>query len=134
MQSAPHYDDVLAEVEAHLLDRAAQAEVAGVAHENIWLDPGIGFAKTLDHNLALTARIDRLCGAGYPVLYAASRKRMIAEIDSAATKAEDRLGGTLALHLAAVAKGASMVRVHDVRAMKQALLVQAALKTAEGQN
>lgn len=130
MQDAPRYDDVVGEVEAFLLGRAAVAEAAGVAREKIWLDPGIGFGKTVGHNLALLAALPRLCGHGYPVLLAASRKRFIAGIDPTATEATDRLGGTIAAHLHAARAGAKMVRVHDVREMVQALRVQAAIEGA----
>ena len=131
MQDAPAYDDVTGEVMAHLAACAELAIDAGVAADRIWLDPGIGFAKTTAHNLQLTADLPALCALGYPVLYAASRKRMIADIDPSATLATDRLGGTLALHLEAVQRGADMVRVHDVRDMVQALRVQAALRACE---
>lgn len=124
MQQAPHYDNVVSEVCDHLKNQAEAAIRAGVDRSQIWLDPGIGFAKTTGHNLKLTAQLDKLCALGYPVLYAASRKRMIADLDPAALSADDRLGGTIALHLEAVKKGASMVRVHDVREMAQALLIQ----------
>lgn len=130
MQEAPAYQDVVAEVVHHLSAKADEAVAAGVDRGKIWLDPGIGFAKTLDHNLALTAHLKTLCDLGYPVLYAASRKRMIGEIDVAAQEASDRLGGTLALHLEGVRQGAAMVRVHDVRDMVQALKVQAAINGA----
>lgn len=127
MQEAPSYEDVTAEVLAHLAACAEVAVEAGVDPDNIWLDPGIGFAKTTTHNLQLTVDLPVLCALGYPVLYAASRKRMIAEIDPTATSADDRIGGTLALHLEAVRLGADMVRVHDVREMAQALKMQSAL-------
>lgn len=134
MQDAPTYDDVTGEVMAHLAACAELAIEAGVAEDKIWLDPGIGFAKTTEHNLQLTADLPMLCELGYPVLYAASRKRMIAEIDPSATFADDRIGGTLALHLEAVRKGAAMVRVHDVREMVQALKVQSAIMALETVN
>lgn len=130
MQDAPSYADVVAEVCQDLSAQAVSALAAGVRPENIWLDPGIGFAKNLDHNLALTANLRAICDLGYPVLYAASRKRMIGEIDPSATHASDRLGGTVALHLEGVCQGVAMVRVHDVREMVQALKVQAAINGA----
>lgn len=131
MQDAPAYEDVTAEVTAHLAACAELAVEAGVDADRIWLDPGIGFAKTTAHNLRLTADLPVLCALGYPVLYAASRKRMIAEIDPTAASADDRLGGTLALHLEAVRAGAAMVRVHDVREVVQALAVRQALLDIE---
>jgi dihydropteroate synthase len=130
MQDAPRYDDVVAEVEAFLLDRAAVAQAVGVARENIWLDPGIGFGKTLDHNLALLAALPRLCGHGYRVLLGASRKRFIAALDPLATEADGRLGGSLAAALHGARSGVAAVRVHDVRETVQALAVQAAIQAA----
>ncbi|QTC88308.1 dihydropteroate synthase [Brevundimonas pondensis] len=128
MQDDPRYDDVVAEVVAHLAARAEAAMAAGVAREKIWLDPGIGFAKTTDHNLALTARLEALVDLGFPVLYAASRKRMIQGVDASAVQASDRLGGSLALALEGARRGARMVRVHDVRETVQALKLQAAVR------
>ena len=130
MQDAPHYEDVVAEVVAHLKARAEAAMMAGVARDKIWLDPGIGFAKTAAHNLSLTRHLDQLVGLGFPVLYAASRKRVVQAVDATATDPLDRLGGSLALALEGVERGARMVRVHDVRQTVQALKVQAALRTA----
>jgi dihydropteroate synthase len=127
MQTAPAYDDVVAEVTDWLVERAEVVMTAGVARERIWLDPGIGFGKTLAHNLALTAHLDRLVGTGFPVLYAASRKRTIAAIDPTATDPGDRIGGSLALALEGARRGAAMIRVHDVRETMQALAVQAAV-------
>lgn len=130
MQDDPHYDDVVAEVTAHLAARAEAAMAAGVARDRIWLDPGIGFAKTTAHNLTLTARLEALIELGFPVLYAASRKRMIQGVDSTARDAADRLGGSLALALEAARRGARMVRTHDVRETVQALQLQAAVASA----
>jgi dihydropteroate synthase len=130
MQAAPHYEDVVSEVVGWLAARAEAAMAAGVAREKIWLDPGIGFGKGLEHNLALTAQLERLVDLGFPVLYAASRKRTIAAIDASATDPGDRLGGSLALALEGARRGARMVRVHDVRETVQALKVQAALLAA----
>ena len=125
MQSNPWYEDVVAEVESYLLERAEVAIRAGVARDRIWIDPGIGFGKTLDHNLALIAATKRLAGHGFPLLMAASRKRFIAALEeregALPSDAENRLGATIAVHLHAVANGARMVRVHDVTEMKQAL-------------
>ena len=129
MQDAPRYDDVVAEVEAFLLARAAVAQAVGVARENIWLDPGIGFGKTLDHNLALLAALPRLCGHGYRVLLGASRKRFIAALDPLAKNADDRLGGSLAAALHGARSGVAAVRVHDLRETVQALAVQAGIGT-----
>nr|WP_314529396.1 dihydropteroate synthase [uncultured Brevundimonas sp.] len=130
MQAGPTYDDVAGEVRDYLAARAGAAMAAGVARERIWLDPGVGFGKTLAHNLTLTAGLGALVELGFPVLYAASRKRTIQAIDPTAVEATDRLGGSLALALAAAARGARMVRVHDVRETVQALKVQAAVRGA----
>jgi len=127
MQSNPWYEDVVAEVESYLLERVEVAIRAGVKPEHIWIDPGIGFGKTLDHNLALIGATARLASHGFPLLMAASRKRFIGALEEregiAASKPENRLGGTLAAHLYAVQAGAQMVRVHDVAEMKQALRI-----------
>ena len=130
MQADPRYGDVVAEVRDYLRDRAEAAMAAGVARENIWLDPGIGFGKTLEHNMALTARLGELAALGFPVLYAASRKRTIQAVDPTAVEATDRLGGSLALALEGARRGARMVRVHDVRETVQALKLQAAVAAA----
>ena len=127
MQADPRYDDVVAEVCAELAARAGAVMAAGVVRERIWLDPGIGFGKTLAHNLALTSHLERLVDLGFPVLFGASRKRMIAGVDPTATDPGDRIGGSVALALAAAGQGARMIRVHDVRETVQALRLQAAL-------
>lgn len=131
MQADPRYGDVLAEVADWLVDRAEAAMAAGVARERIWLDPGVGFGKTVVHNLALTAHLDRLRATGFPVLYGASRKRTILSVDPSAGDPTDRLGGSLALALEAARRGAGIVRVHDVRETVQALKLQAAVQAAE---
>jgi dihydropteroate synthase len=127
MQDAPRYDDVVAEVEAFLLARAEVALATGVAREKIWLDPGIGFGKTLEHNLALLRALPRFVALGFPVLLGASRKRFIAAIDPTATDAANRLGGSLAVALEGARAGVAAVRVHDVRETIQALAVQGAI-------
>jgi len=131
MQSNPYYEDVVAEVESYLLERAAVAVRAGVRPEHIWIDPGIGFGKTLDHNLALLRATSRLASHGFPLLMAASRKRFIAALEerdgAVASEPEHRLGASLAAHLYAIERGARMVRVHDVAEMKQALRLWCAL-------
>jgi dihydropteroate synthase len=127
MQTAPRYDDVAGEVEAFLLARAEAAMAAGVAREKIWLDPGVGFGKTLDHNLALLRALPRLAALGFPVLLGASRKRFIAAIDGTANDPADRLGGSLAVALEGARAGVAAIRVHDVAETRQALAVQAAI-------
>lgn len=132
MQNAPRYGDVAAEVAAFLSARAEAAEAAGVARERLWIDPGIGFGKTAAHNLTLLAHLDRFTDIGLPVLVGASRKGFIRTVDPSAERAEDRLGGSLAIALAAARAGAAIVRVHDVRETVQALAVQAAIGDARG--
>lgn len=130
MQADPRYSDVVSEVTDWLTARAQAARAAGVASERIWLDPGIGFGKTAAHNLALTARLAQLTATGFPVLYGASRKRVIQAIDPSAETPVDRLGGSISLALAAARNGASILRVHDVRETAQALKLQSALLAA----
>jgi len=128
MQDAPAYGDVVGEVEAFLLERAAKAEQAGVARGQIVLDPGIGFGKTLAHNLALLGSLDRFVATGYPVLLGASRKRFIAAVSPATAaggKQADRLGGTVATTVLGGLAGVRYFRVHDVAASRQALDVLA---------
>jgi dihydropteroate synthase len=127
MQKAPRYADVVAEVTSYLAARAEAALAAGVARERIWLDPGIGFGKTLTHNLALLASLDHIVDLGFPVLLGVSRKSFIRSLDPTAEAAGDRLGGSLAAALAGARAGVAAVRVHDVRETVQALAMQAAI-------
>ena len=130
MQSRPRYEDVVGEARAYLLDRAQAAMDAGVRREAIWLDPGIGFGKTLSHNLQLIAHLDRLAATGFPVLLGVSRKSFIKTLDPAAADPADRLGGSLAAALAGAAAGVRAVRVHDVRETVQALTVWSRIAAA----
>lgn len=123
MQDAPIYNDVVGAVEAFLLARAEAAVVAGVGRERVWIDPGIGFGKRLEHNLALLAALPRLVAHGWPVVLGASRKRFIQALDPTATDPADRLGGSLAAALRGAQAGVTMLRVHDVRATAQAVAV-----------
>lgn len=127
MQVEPEYEDVLTEVGGFLLAQAALLEASGVARERIVIDPGIGFGKTLEHNLKLIAGLPELASHGYPVLIGVSRKRFIAALgDGSAPK--QRLGGSIAAALEAVHLGASIVRVHDVAETVQALAVRSAIR------
>jgi dihydropteroate synthase len=121
------YSDVVAEVREELLDRVAAAEAAGVAPERIIVDPGLGFAKTAEHNWTLTRHLDVLVGLGYPVLFAASRKsylgRLLAGPDGYPRPVGDREAATLATSVLAFAAGVWGVRVHDVRATSDARAV-----------
>ena len=120
MQRDPHYDDVVTEVRDFLAARLDAATAAGIARDRCIIDPGIGFGKTLAHNLALLSHTSALCEVGAPVLIGPSRKRFIGEI-TGVTDPADRLGGTLAALCAAYANGASIFRVHDVGPARQAL-------------
>ncbi len=127
MQQAPHYEDVVGEVIRFLIRRIDIALAAGVAQENIILDPGFGFGKSVRDNYELLASLDALCELGYPVLSALSRKSMLGAVTSQA-KAHDRVISSVAGHLISVMKGACMVRVHDVRETVEALQVFNAMK------
>ncbi|PTA68456.1 dihydropteroate synthase [Deinococcus arcticus] len=124
MQRAPQYSDVVAEVHGFLAAQAAQAHADGVP--DVLLDPGLGFGKTLEHNLALLRALPALVALGYPVLVGASRKRLIDTL-AGVPLATARDPGTLALHLHAARAGAAVVRAHAAAEHVQALRVQAAL-------
>jgi len=113
MQQAPRYVDVVHDVREFLLSRADVAIEAGIPQDRIILDPGIGFGKTLDHNLALLRGLSILCDSGYPVLVGLSRKSFLGAILD--VPAEERLEGTIAANTVAILHGASIIRVHDVK-------------------
>ncbi|MEJ7840911.1 MAG: dihydropteroate synthase [Rubrobacter sp.] len=129
MQREPHYEDVTREVRDFLSQRADHAVAAGVKPENIVLDPGIGFGKTLDHNLALLRHLDVIVDLGFPVLLGASRKRFIGTIIGSGV-AKDRVFGTVATTVLGYERGAMLFRVHDVRANREALAVAGAIRSA----
>ncbi len=126
MQAEPYYRDAVGEVVAELRARVEAAEAAGLGPGQIVVDPGFGFAKRPQDNLALVAHLEALEGLGHPVLVGASRKSTIGVLTGAPVG--DRLAGTLALHAAALLKGARILRVHDVKAHAQAMACAAALK------
>lgn len=128
MQDDPRYGDVVDEVQEFLAVRAGVAEAAGIAREKLWIDPGIGFGKTVEHNLELLAATARFARMKMPVLVGPSRKGFIGRL-SGDTPASRRLGGTIAACLAAQAGGASMVRVHDVSEVVQAIRVASAIES-----
>ncbi|MGI9598620.1 MAG: dihydropteroate synthase [Acidimicrobiales bacterium] len=129
MQRNPTYDDVVAEVCRFLDDAATEAHAAGV--NEVWIDPGFGFGKTLDHNLQLLAHIDRLVATGWPVAVGTSRKSMLGQLIARSdgadqqTPADDRLVGSVTTATYAMLQGVAMIRVHDVKAAKQAATVVA---------
>jgi len=126
MQAEPRYGDVVGEVASFLSERAEAARAAGIAAEQIVLDPGIGFGKTVDHNCRLLRRLDALVALGYPVLVGVSRKGFIGRLLQG-RDVEQRLFGTAAAVALAVAGGAKLVRVHDVAAVHDVVVVTEAV-------
>ena len=126
MQQAPAYGDVVAEVIAYLRERAAALEAAGIARDNIVLDPGFGFGKTLEHNRAMFRGLPAIAALGYRVLAGVSRKGMIGALTG--REVGERVAGSVAAALLAVQNGVSVVRVHDVRETVDALKVWMELK------
>jgi dihydropteroate synthase len=125
MQEAPSYDDVVDDVKAFLAERMEVAVGTGVDDERVWLDPGIGFGKTLDHNLELLRRLGELRELGRPLVVGTSRKSFIGRIDGSGVG--ERLGGTIASSILAAAEGADVLRVHDVAEAAQAAKVASAI-------
>jgi len=125
MQENPRYGDVVAEVKAFLEERLAFAAGEGVPEERVWLDPGIGFGKTAEHNLELLRRLDEIVAIGRPVVVGTSRKSFLGKLTGGRPEGE-RLPGTIATNVVALERGASVFRVHDVAQVRDALLVAAA--------
>ncbi len=123
MQEEPRYEDVAAEVASFLEERLAFAVAQGIPEERVCLDPGIGFGKTVEHNLELVRRLDVLAGLGRPVLVGFSRKSSLSRL----TGSDDLLGASVGAAVAAFGRGASILRVHDVRPTVDALTVAAAV-------
>jgi dihydropteroate synthase len=124
MQLDPRYDDVVTEVKAFLAERIECAVAAGIDPDRIMIDPGIGFGKTIDHNLELLRRLDELVELGPPVLIGTSRKSFLGRLTGRVT--DDRLAGTIATNVLAYERGARVFRVHDVAPVVDALAVAAA--------
>jgi len=122
MQDAPHYDDVVSDVRRFLAERIFACEMSGIDKKRIVADPGFGFGKTLEHNLALLRALDEFSALGVPLLVGLSRKGMIGTLTGRDRHA-DRVAGSAAAALIAVQKGAAIVRVHDVAATRDALAV-----------
>jgi dihydropteroate synthase len=129
MQREVHYDDVVAEVLEFLEQRVGHALAAGIARERITIDPGIGFGKSVEHNLELLSRLEEITALGLPVLIGTSRKSFLGVVTG--KPSDDRLPGTIATCVMAFERGASMFRVHDVGPVADALAVAAA--TVSGQ-
>jgi dihydropteroate synthase len=129
MQEAPHYDDVVGEVKRFLADRVLACRMAGIDPKRILIDPGFGFGKSLEHNLALLAQLGQFAGIEAPLLVGLSRKRMIGAITG--REVDQRVVGSAAAALLAVERGARIVRVHDVAATRDALMMYEALRPYE---
>jgi len=125
MQDDPRYDDVVDDVRSFLEERLAFAVRAGIAEERVMLDPGIGFGKTLEHNLELLRRLDEIVAIGRPVVVGASRKSFLGRLTGRREPAE-RIQGTVAANVLAYQRGARVFRVHDVAPTRDALAVAAA--------
>ena len=128
MQADPRYGDVVAEVRDFLRERAAACQAGGITRDRLLIDPGIGFGKRLEHNLALLAGLPALTGLGWPVLVGVSRKSMFGALLGRAV--DERLAGGIAAATAAILAGASIVRTHDVAATVDAVKVAVALRAA----
>ena len=129
MQDAPHYDDVVGEVKRFLADRVLCCQMAGIDKKRIVIDPGFGFGKSLEHNLALLAQLGQFASIEAPLLVGLSRKRMIGAITG--REMDQRAAGSAAAALLAVERGARIVRVHDVAATRDALAMYQALRPFE---
>jgi dihydropteroate synthase len=125
MQQQPRYGDVVADVKAFLEERLAFAVAEGVPEERVWLDPGIGFGKTLEHNLELLRRLEELAAIGRPLVVGTSRKSFLGKLAGGRPE-DERLPGTIATNVIALERGASVFRVHDVAPVRDALIVAAA--------
>jgi dihydropteroate synthase len=125
MQEDPTYDDVVDAVKAFLAERIDFATAAGIDENRIWVDPGIGFGKTVEHNLELHRRLGELAELGRPIAFGSSRKSFLGKLTGA--EVDRRLGGTIASNVIASANGAGMLRVHEVAPMEQALTVAEAI-------
>ncbi len=125
MQEDPRYDDVVSDVKAFLEERLAFAVSEGVDEDRVWLDPGIGFGKTVEHNLELLRRLDEIVAIGRPVVVGTSRKSFLGKLAGGRDEA-GRLPGTIATNVLALERGASVFRVHDVAQNADALAVAAA--------
>jgi len=131
MQDDPRYDDVVDDVRAFLEERAEFAVAEGVREERIMVDPGIGFGKTLDHNLELLRRLDEIVALGFPVMVGTSRKSFLGRL-TGRDDPHDRIAATVATTVLALERGATVFRVHDVAPTKDALTVATATLRADG--
>jgi dihydropteroate synthase len=125
MQENPVYEEVVDDIKAFLAERIEFAVSEGIDEERIWIDPGIGFGKTVEHNLELHRRLGELSELGRPIVFGSSRKSFIGKLTGA--EVDQRLGGSIASNVIAYANGARMLRVHDVAPMRQALTLAEAI-------
>jgi dihydropteroate synthase len=125
MQENPTYEDVVDDIKAFLAERIEFAISQGIEEERIWIDPGLGFGKTVEHNLELHRRLREFSALGRPIAFGSSRKSFIGKLTDA--EVHDRIGGTIASNVIAYVNGARMLRVHDVAPMRQALTVAEAI-------
>jgi dihydropteroate synthase len=138
MQHEPHYEDVVDDVKAFLEERLAFAVKEGIAEERVLIDPGIGFGKTVQHNLELLSRLGELRALGQPIVIGTSRKSFLGRIAADARGSQEpvgvehRLAGTLATNVMALERGASVFRVHDVAPARDALAIAAATLAPDG--
>jgi len=132
MQQNPTYENVVADVRDCLAERAAFAQDCGIPRENIWLDPGIGFGKTAQHNLSLLKHLATLVNLGYPVMIGVSRKSFIGRVLNAENPlpVEDRMEGTLTAQVLAQLNGASIIRTHDVKEARRAMDMATAIRAS----
>ena len=128
MQDDPRYDDVVGDIKAFLEERMGFAIASGIAEERILLDPGIGFGKTVEHNLELLRRLGELVELGRPVVIGTSRKSFLGKITG--REVDDRVAATIATNVLAYERGARVFRVHDVAPVNDALAVTAATVSA----
>jgi dihydropteroate synthase len=134
MQEDPRYGDVVSDIKAFLEERLAFAVGEGIAEERVWLDPGIGFGKTVEHNLELVRRLDEIVAIGRPVVIGTSRKSFLGKLAGGRDESR-RIPGTIATNVLALERGATVFRVHDVAQNADALAVAAAtfrLNVGEG--
>jgi dihydropteroate synthase len=129
MQENPVYEDVVDDIKAFFAERIEFAISEGIEEDRIWIDPGIGFGKTVEHNLELHRRLGEFADLGRPIAFGSSRKSFLGRLTGAGV--DDRLGGTIASNMIAYVNGASMLRVHDVAPMRQALTVTDAILDPE---
>lgn len=130
MQHNPTYDDVVADVLTHLKEQVSACVRSGIAEDRIAIDPGIGFGKTVDHNLSLLKHLDQFVASGHPVVLGVSRKSFIAKL-SRGEEPKERMSGSVAAALAGLAAGVQIYRIHDVDETRQAFAIWQSIRAAQ---